>query len=246
MYNHNFINLSNQVFGYWKVLKKDKTDKYGNIAWICQCKCGVVRSVLSKSLRQGVSTSCGKCGKDRDDLFDKKINNFKVLNFEGINNKHHGAMWKIKCLLCGKEVIRSQSNIRNLKSCGCIRKLPYGESAFNSLYGQYKRAATKRNLKFELNEKTFRLLTKKNCYYCDKPPTNVSKGHRRNKNGYVSEYVYNGIDRVNSSKGYEKNNIVTCCGSCNQMKMDLSLKEFKQNIYKIYNNLDLKKEFTNE
>ena len=53
----------------------------------------------------------------------------------------------------------------------------------------------------------------------------------------ITDFVlkYNGIDRVDSSKGYEYNNVVSCCKNCNSAKMQLSIKEFKEHIIKIYN-----------
>lgn len=47
------------------------------------------------------------------------------------------------------------------------------------------------------------------------------------------DFVYNGIDRIDSSHGYTKDNIVTCCKICNKMKMDMSLDNFIEQIYKI-------------
>ena len=45
---------------------------------------------------------------------------------------------------------------------------------------------------------------------------------------------YNGIDRLDNSKGYEKENTVTCCGICNKMKLTLTLKEFIEQCSQIY------------
>ena len=41
------------------------------------------------------------------------------------------------------------------------------------------------------------------------------------------DYIYNGLDRIDPSKGYELTNIVTCCENCNRLKSDLvSYEEF--------------------
>ena len=37
----------------------------------------------------------------------------------------------------------------------------------------------------------------------------------------------NGIDRINSKKGYEKDNCVPCCKHCNYVKGNLSIDDFK-------------------
>jgi hypothetical protein len=44
------------------------------------------------------------------------------------------------------------------------------------------------------------------------------------------------IDRVDSSKGYLKDNVVLCCNLVNYLKVDLSLDYFKEIIIDIYNN----------
>ena len=35
-----------------------------------------------------------------------------------------------------------------------------------------------------------------------------------------------GLDRVDSNKGYTDDNVVPCCGSCNQLKNELPYKYF--------------------
>ncbi len=42
------------------------------------------------------------------------------------------------------------------------------------------------------------------------------------------EYIYNGIDRLDSSKGYTLENCVPCCEEINVMKMALTKDRFVQ------------------
>jgi len=51
--------------------------------------------------------------------------------------------------------------------------------------------------------------------------------HKERLARYKEEYYYNGIDRIDSSKGYIKDNIRPCCGICNKAKRDLSDSVFK-------------------
>lgn len=55
------------------------------------------------------------------------------------------------------------------------------------------------------------------CHYCGLPASE--------SNG-TEEYRYNGIDRKDSSRGYIKGNVVSCCRTCNTVKMDKSYEEF--------------------
>jgi len=55
-----------------------------------------------------------------------------------------------------------------------------------------------------------------------------------------SIYIYNGIDRVDNSLGYVKENCKSCCFRCNKIKRDMSLEEFEQFLIKAYENVVLK------
>jgi 5-methylcytosine-specific restriction endonuclease McrA len=99
-----------------------------------------------------------------------------------------------------------------------------------AIIGQYKRNAKKRGQNYELTEKQFAEITKKDCHYCGAKPNNVTKHSIQS----FGKYIYNGIDRINSNKGYTIENIVPCCKLCNQAKNDLTLQEFKDLIEKIY------------
>jgi len=121
------------------------------------------------------------------------------------------------------------------KSCGCYsiessikrNSLAFGQSAFNTLYGRYKKEAKYRNISFRLSKKVFKELTINNCHYCENSPlTKVSE-----RNG---DCVYNGIDKVKNEFGYSVKNVVTCCKFCNLAKYKQSRKEFLAQIKKIY------------
>jgi hypothetical protein len=104
-----------------------------------------------------------------------------------------------------------------------------GKSAFNNLYNDYAKGAIKRNHTFELTKLEFEMLTKQICYYCGASPSNIKKARQDREN-----YIYNGVDRKNSSIGYVTENCVPCCKLCNFMKMKLSEIDFISHIQKIY------------
>ena len=66
-----------------------------------------------------------------------------------------------------------------------------------------KSNAIKRNIEWELDDEEAIILIKSECIYC---------GYRDNSTNL------NGIDRLDSSKNYQKNNCVSCCTHCNIMK----------------------------
>ncbi len=53
-----FKDLTNQVFGKLKVIKKDNC-KSTHTKWICKCECGLEKSILGTSLSAGKTKSCG-------------------------------------------------------------------------------------------------------------------------------------------------------------------------------------------
>jgi hypothetical protein len=109
-------------------------------------------------------------------------------------------------------------------SCGCLRYLPrLGEEALlREVIRSYKGNARSRSLTFNLTREQMILLFAEPCYYCGSPPTTSAKVRTANK----SEFIYNGIDRVDNARGYEPGNVVACCKMCNLAKKDLSEKEF--------------------
>jgi hypothetical protein len=155
--------------------------------------------------------------------------------------KRRGTFWWCKCNHCGREkIIRSDGLRSGIQTCGCITgektsersRIKYGEASFNGLYRSYKDKAIGRKLVFILSKEEFRKITQQNCYYCGIEPKQITK----NKNNF-GQYIYNGIDRIDSSKGYILENVVPCCGRCNEAKLALSQNNFFTMIDNIYNNL---------
>lgn len=113
--------------------------------------------------------------------------------------------------------------------------LPYGEAAMNGFYATYKRNAKKRNLYFDLTKEQFRTLTAQACTYCGEVPNRERLYSRYFYGGFVG----NGIDRVDSLKGYTIENCVSCCFTCNRMKGKLPKQVFLTQVRKIKCNLGL-------
>lgn len=158
---------------------------------------------------------------------------------------------RLKCLChyCNTEKIMSAVNIKKRNSCGCQRnkssewkrigpknmpwQLPPGEAARRNLQYQYKRGALKRNLEYTLTEEQFTELVTGDCFYCGDKDTNTVKGQGKTS----GDFHYTGIDRVDSLKGYTKENSVSCCWMCNNMKGTTPMKDFINHIKKIHENL---------
>jgi hypothetical protein len=146
-------------------------------------------------------------------------------------------LYKCSCE-CGNTVDRFNFSLRNrgIKSCGCLVKnnLEKGRQAlikFNKLkrvsefhvenyvYKYYKANADRRKISFELSPEDFLPLLYEPCYYCGDKQTNEVMRHG-------DLFKYNGLDRVDNSKGYLKDNVVPCCKTCNKMKNIMNQKDF--------------------
>jgi hypothetical protein len=91
--------------------------------------------------------------------------------------------------------------------------VPNHERAFRHLIQRYKQLSKFRKMEFDLTNDQILLLFKGNCKYCGIKPEQIHKGL-----GNCEPFIYNGIDRLDSSKGYIQGNCVPCCKSCNSIK----------------------------
>jgi len=102
---------------------------------------------------------------------------------------------------------------------GPNQKAP-GVSARNILISRYKNDARARDLSFNLSKEQCTYLFSLNCFYCDKTP------HRVQKSKGGGDFIYNGIDRINNNLGYEPDNVVSSCKTCNNWKKAMILEDF--------------------
>jgi len=168
------------------------------------------------------------------DLVGKKFGRLTVLRRSYPNSKSGELKWCCKCE-CGKEKIIFGQNLRGgfTQSCGCLQKettshLPVGLASMRLLIRDYKRGAKKRGYSYELTEEQFAEITKKDCYYCGIKPYNAYSQLHRN-----GDYIYNGIDRIDNTKGYTIDNVVSCCKICNHAKNKQTLQEFQDWINRV-------------
>lgn len=170
-------------------------------------------------------------------------------NVGKINDRHR---WLCLCD-CGEHKIISSNNLSSGKSnsCGCLRvesSRKLGKSSkledrqhkiLNEEYVRIKR----RHKKFGGDIFPFDYyynLVNANCYYCGIEYSKEIMDNFKYKGNevFVSDTIVkiNGVDRVNSSIGYTKDNTVTCCKECNTMKLDSTQSQFYSRITKIYKN----------
>jgi hypothetical protein len=154
---------------------------------------------------------------------------FIEIRINGSGEKY--GVWLTRCD-CGKEKEASTGTVRNGFSCGCYcrevsgksRRLPNDTAALNLNISKYRGSAAKRNVVWALNDDTVRELMFMNCRYCGvEPKQSIRHG---NWSAYRKPVLYNGIDRVDNTRGYESDNVVPCCKVCNRAKDVMSAEEF--------------------
>ena len=147
--------------------------------------------------------------------------------------------WNCKCD-CGNYVDVSTQCLRggNTKSCGCyrkdLRKINGIIPAINRAYGSYKGTAAKKGHAFNLSKPEFLRLVTDRCFYCGIEPQNVTKPAHYDDREPERYFIHNGIDRVDNTKGYEIDNVVTCCSVCNYAKRDMPKDVFLNWVNRIY------------
>ena len=235
-----FIDLTGQRFGRLVVIERverPSTVKFGTY-WKCQCDCGNKINANSSNLKSGSICSCKCLSKENkskyEDLTGKKFGKLFVIKYV-TKDKHGHRMWLCQCD-CGSETIVEGHNLKSgrQKSCHCGLGKPQfigkGKAALNRLMDSYQRSAKKKELDFELSPDQFEILINGSCYYCGIKPLQVAKP----KHTRTGNYLYNGIDRVNSSKGYILDNVVSCCKTCNYAKRSMSREKFLSWIERVY------------
>lgn len=154
------------------------------------------------------------------------------------------AKWRCECE-CGNETLSRPDALKNgeSKSCGCSRterlekfryrgRLPLGFAQMRGVFFHYQSTARRRGYEFSLSyEEAMRIFTS-NCHYCGMPPSNIKKMSYNEH-----DFIYSGIDRINSSLGYVAGNCVPCCRRCNVAKNDMGYDQFLEHISRIYLNL---------
>ena len=164
----------------------------------------------------------------------QKYNRLTVLEKLGYD-KHNNRMYRCLCD-CGNEIVLRGTAFTsgNTKSCGCLSKevkkekrLPNNQGVINQIILQYKRHARDRNLSWNLQVEK---IIQEPCFYCGTEKSN----HKVTKN-CKDGYDHNGIDRIDSSRGYFIDNVVPCCKICNRAKNNMDQREFIEWARKVTN-----------
>jgi len=145
---------------------------------------------------------------------------------------------------CGKTIEADAVNIRrgNTQSCGCLIKdvsrdycrRPLLQVIATQIGHYYKRNAKMRNLRWELDDATVTTLIQGACHYCGEIGVTETTTRSTCSSAKRRTMRNNGIDRIDNSIGYTKENAVTCCKHCNIAKSTMTVDDFLSWIGKVY------------
>lgn len=185
-------------------------------------------------------------------LAGNKYGRITLLEFIGMEKNL--ALYRAKCD-CGK--VMDNYNAYNLTSrakpttsCGCSRKRPhfsrrkYTESTKAAYFLKFKRHLNRQaSLGKKCDDWTVEQwyeVCSKPCYYCGKTDVgNIARMSVHGKKNFseqeMQEYdlLLNGIDRIDSSIGYTRENSRPCCYRCNVAKSDMKESDFYEMILAI-------------
>lgn len=180
----------------------------------------------------------GLCGSHRNNINHKTVlaigdvNDHGIAIVDGPQKMDNLWKWGVVCPLCEAIYWVPTSSFPKARSCydcrGILRRKSSNDRTWRQLWGTVKGRRRARELGFDITLEQFIEISSRTCYYCGAPPT-PSKGSRE-----WAAYVYsNGLDRVDSSKGYLLNNVVPACKRCNMAKSDMTQEEFFEWIRKV-------------
>ena len=149
---------------------------------------------------------------------------------------------------CGNTIEVKAENLKSgkVKSCGCLKnaparnRLPDRKDAI--LRREYS-SIKKRNRKFTdydnvISYDEYKSIVNAPCNFCGCVGSRSinDRLRSRGKTHICSNEVIhiNGIDRIDSSKGYISGNCISCCTTCNYAKNTMSIEQFKTWIRQVY------------
>jgi hypothetical protein len=233
------VDISGKKFGKLTAISPSHIN--GKRVWKCRCDCNEEVFVTTGQLINGLKKSCGCLAIRFENLMGRRFGKLLVVEFVPYHKpgrKRCYASWRCLCD-CGKsKIVRARHLKTGTDSCGCYskekvslsRRLPFGTSTRNRIISSYKSNARKRGIEYHLEDDETIALFMGNCHYCGSPPSNIAC-HKR----CYGSFTYNGIDRIDNTKGYVKGNVVSCCSVCNVKKCKTSYEDFIQWILKIAN-----------
>ena len=166
---------------------------------------------------------CKACSNSNKKLIDVLGQRFGLLVVTHPVTRGVRSHWACKCDCGNMKEILGSSHLRNgnITSCGCLQHaIKVHPSSY--IFRMYQQAARRSGREFALTQAAVREIISQDCEYCGEPPFATMPSMPKKATQTHLDFRWNGIDRIDSSKGYFPGNVVPCCTVCNIMKLDHS------------------------
>lgn len=212
-------NIEGRVFGQLEVIRQvpcsgiNKRWKESR-RWVCRCSCGREIVLPRASIVSGVR-SCSEC-KDFLRKLPNKKHRLQPISFVRRDSDNR-RIYRWKCD-CGNVVEKPVGP----KSCGCIEREQIRATfrdAAQKVMSQYRKDASKRGYEWALSEDQFYGLITSPCHYTGFPPSKLIKTQE-------GDFFWNGVDRVDNTRGYVPDNVVPCSDHANWAKCTRKYDDF--------------------
>lgn len=152
-------------------------------------------------------------------LEGQTIGYWTVIKYLG-KNKAQSRLWECKCS-CGKIKPRTTAQLNTPYSCGCSRKNTYGNIP-SYLWSNIKISATRRKINFNLTSEQAWFQFEKQNGICSLSGLKLYFSEQSNRSLESTA----SLDRIDSTNGYNKNNIQWIHKDINIMKGQLSVTKY--------------------
>lgn len=182
----------------------------------------------------------------KKDWTGKKFYKLTFLRPTKKRGRCRAIIWKAQCE-CGKFTYIRPCDARRgkCKSCGCLQPEVAAEIGKLGLNRKYEPRISSARAIWGNGYKdcpfdVFLVMTQLPCHYCGRSPfrtfnvSDTATNYRSEKQKLEGNFIYNGLDRIDSEYGHDIDNIVPCCFACNVAKLDMTFEQFLDHIERMY------------
>ena len=202
--------------------------------WYAECSCGNIRKdIAAWDWRNDPNAfnRCSDCNSPQELVVGATYGLATIIGV--IFDKNGRRKYECVCQ-CGNKIRPKSGSVLVDNGSGCRscraknRVKDQKASMINRVLGKYRNSANKRGKIFNLSPEDVSSIIFTRCFYCNSESSMVDS---------KTNISYNGIDRVDSSIGYEVENCRPCCTDCNFAKNSMSEENFYLWVERIFNNL---------
>lgn len=216
--------VSNSTSGSWTILSRNGNAPSGHTTWNCRCICGTEAVLKSNAFRR--SKQCRNCANEQkaSQLVGQTFGASTVIKRMPNDPAMPHTQWLCRCS-CGTERTIPATNLKQSSSLGCLRCAQANRSAvhpINVAFSHVKCSALKRKLSFNVTkEQAYEVMQRQN-FKCALTGIELTLNC---KDRYFAGCNAS-LDRIDSNRGYELDNIQWVYKPINNMKWKLPQNEF--------------------